>query len=385
MKVLINAVSAKLGGAATYIQNLARTLPQLAPPDEHFVFVVPARHSLETNSPRIRVVTSDAATGSYARRWWWDQVELRRVVAREQPDVLFSSANFAMLRCPCPQVLLVRNPIYFSREYMNYVLPRRGLALRAETAVRRWLVAQSVDAADCLMSPSQAMLDDLCRHVRLNGQRVCVNPYGVPTERVRTESRAPREDEPLRLLWVSHYADHKNVATLLRAAQILRDRAVFPFHLTLTMNATGAGQHTAMPATERALLGSLPDVVTLAGVQSYEGAWKLYEQADALVFPSLTESFGHPLVEAMASQLPIVASDIPVHREICGEAALYFPVLEARGLARQIEHLARNPVERGRLAECGRERMKQFLWEDHVVRLLATLRETARMRTPQAA
>lgn len=385
MKVLINAVSAKLGGAATYIQNLARTLAQLAPPHEHFVFVVPARQSLETNSSRICFVTSDAATGSYARRWWWDQVELRRIVARERPDVLFSSANFAMLRCPCPQVLLVRNPIYFSREYVDYVLPRRGLALRAETVVRRWLVAKSVDAADCVMSPSQAMLDDLCRHVRLSGQRACVNPYGVPAQRVRTERRAQRTGEPLQLLWVSHYADHKNLATLLGAAQILREGAAFPFHLTLTLDATGVGQHTAMPAIERALLDSLRDVVTLAGVQSYDGAWKLYEQADALVFPSLTESFGHPLVEAMASQLPIVASDIPVHREICGDAALYFPVLEARGLARQIEHLARNPADRSRLAECGRERVKQFLWEDHVVRLLAALRETARMRPPLAA
>ena len=385
MKILINAVSAKLGGAATYIHNLARALPQFAERSDQFVFVAPSAHKLDAQSQQVSVITSDAATGSYARRWWWDQVDLRGIVERERPDALFSSANFAMLRCPCPQVLLVRNPIYFSREYLEYVLPQHGVALRAETAVRRWLVAQSVAAADCVMTPSRTMLDDLRRFMRIAESRACVNPYGVPASRVLPGVRQQCTTPPLRLLWVSHYADHKNLPAMLEAARILRERAAFPFTLTLTLDPQGAGQHTPMPAHERAALDSLRDVVRLAGVQSYEATWKMYSEADGFLFPSLTESFGHPLVEAMASQLPIIASDISIHREICGDAALYFSPRCAQSLAAQISRLAGNPGERRRLAELGRERVKQFLWEDHVVRLLAALRDTAQVRRARAA
>ncbi len=385
MKVLINAVSAKLGGAATYIRNLARTLPQISSDGDEFLFIVPTGLHLPSASSAIRTMESPAATSSYARRWWYDQVELRRIVEQERPDVLFSSANFAMMRCPCPQVLLVRNPIYFSREYLEYVLPRRGLALRAETVARRWMVSQSVAAVDCLMTPSHTMLADLRRYVRLRGQQTCVNSYGVPASRVMELPRPLREQAPLRLLWVSHYADHKNLATLLRAANLLKRSANFPFEISLTLDARGAGQHTAMPVEERDLLHSLGGLVRCLGVLSYEQTWRQYQEADLFIFPSLTESFGHPLVEAMASQLPIIASDISIHREICGPAARYFSPLDAAALAGEISHAAMSLATRQELAAAGRTRVRDFIWEDHVFRLLRALRQTAHGQAAQAA
>ncbi len=380
MKVLINAVSAKLGGAATYIQNLVRSLNEQAGAGDEFLFVVPPDRASElATRGRVRVAVSGAASASYARRWWWDQVTFRRLVEQERPDVLFSSANFGMVRPPCPQVLLVRNPIYFSREYLDLVLPRLGARLRAETALRRWLVCRSAAAADCVMAPSAAMLGDLRRFVDLSHTRTVVNPYGVPRERVNGALRpAARADGPLRILWVSHYADHKNLATLLRAARRLRESSAVPFQLQLTLDPAGRnGQHTRIPAEELRDLRALGEVVQPMGVQSYEDTWRLYESADLFVFPSLVESFGHPLVEAMAAGVPVVASDIAVHREICGDAAEYFPVLDDAGLAECLRRLMVDPAARERPAARGRTRVQRFLWENHVARLLDVLRETA--------
>jgi glycosyltransferase involved in cell wall biosynthesis len=392
MKVLINAVSAKLGGAATYVQNLARSLSEQAAPQDEFVFVVPPERavSVPVSLPQVRVLKSGAATGSYARRWWWDQVTFRGLLESERPDVLFSSANFGMVRCPSSQVLLVRNPIYFSREYLEHVLPAKGRRLRAETALRRWLVCRSAAAADCVMTPSAAMMDDLRRFVALDGGRCVVNPYGVPRARVSNGSRpavasGPRQ-RPMRMLWVSHYADHKNLLTLLRAAHILRDSGAPPFELLLTLDpAARNGQHTAMPAEEFALLQSLNGTVRAVGVQDYEGTWRLYAEADVFVFPSLVESFGHPLVEAMAAGLPIVASDVRIHREICGDAATYFPLFSAEALAATLHRLMERAPEREELAVRGRARVSQFLWEDHVARLLDVLRRAAADRAQRAA
>jgi glycosyltransferase involved in cell wall biosynthesis len=381
MKVVVNAVSAKLGGAATYVQNLARSLTQQAQSDDAFLFFVPPERASEIpgNDPRMRVATSRAATGSYARRWWWDQVTLRRIVARERPDVLFSSANFAMLACPCPQALLVRIPIYFSRDYLEHVLPQKAFAFRAETALRRWLVCRSVRSAGCLMTPSAAMLQDLRRFVRTDGRRAVVNPYGVPRARIARPSRATsKSPEPLRLLWVSHYADHKNLGTLLLAIEHLRRSGDLSFQLLLTLDLNlRDGQHTPLPRGEQELLRKLVDVVRPVGIVSYERAWELYTEADLFVFPSLCESFGHPLVEAMASGLPIVASDTAVHREICGDAAAYFPVLDWHALAQLLLRLLREASTRRDLAARARKRAVQFCWEDHVSRLLAMLRDLA--------
>jgi glycosyltransferase involved in cell wall biosynthesis len=387
MKILINAVSSKLGGAATYIRNLATSLAERAEYSSEFVFVVPPARGKElpVGAPHIRVRESTAADGSYARRWWWDQVTLRRLVSAERPDVLFSSANFAMLACPCPQALLVRIPIYFSREYLEHVLPAKSAAFRGETALRRWLVCRSVESADRVVTPSAAMLDDLCRFADVPPERAAVNPYGVPRARVqRYPARAADDSGPLRILWVSHYADHKNLATLLKAAARLREMAARPFELWLTLepdSAASRGQHTPMPEAERQLLASLGSCVRLLGVLTYEEIWQAYRQTDIFVFPSLCESFGHPLVEAMACGLPVVASDIAIHREICGGAADYFPVFNAEALAARIAVLLVDAAWRRQLAERGVRRTREFLWEDHVSRLLVMFRELAGERS----
>jgi glycosyltransferase involved in cell wall biosynthesis len=390
MKVLVNAVSAKLGGAATYVRNLAASLGELADADDRFVFVVPPERAREmpAEGPRFRVLECAAAGGSYARRWWWDQMKLRGLVRRERPDVLFSSANFAMLACPCPQVLLVRIPIYFSREYLDHVLPGKSRAFRAEIALRRWLVCRSVNSAGCVVTPSAAMLEDLARFVNIPDGHARVIPYGVP--RVRVAQDVPRPAQPgasraLRVLWVSHYADHKDLATLLRAVRLLRRSADFSIELRLTLEPPGRTaqreQHTSMPETEQGLLSGLGESVRFLGVLRYEQIWQAYREADVFVFPSLCESFGHPLVEAMAAGLPVVASGIAVHREICGDAAEYFPVGNAEVLAQHLSALAANPGMRADMARRGSQRVRSFLWEDHVTGLLALLRELSAGRT----
>jgi glycosyltransferase involved in cell wall biosynthesis len=103
---------------------------------------------------------------------------------------------------------------------------------------------------------------------------------------------------------------------------------------------------------------------------------RLYRDSDLFVFPSIAESFGHPLVEAMASGLPILASDIPVCREICGEAAIYFDPFDEKSLAQAIVHLAEDTTLRKRLSEAGRRRaVSQFNWTDHVRRLVTLIEE----------
>ena len=96
----------------------------------------------------------------------------------------------------------------------------------------------------------------------------------------------------------------------------------------------------------------------------------LYRACDIYVSAAYTETFAHPLVEAMASGLPIMASDLEVHREVCADAALYFPRFAYDNLAENIATLTRDQARCERLKQAGFQRVADFSWSRHVQMLL---------------
>ena len=121
-------------------------------------------------------------------------------------------------------------------------------------------------------------------------------------------------------------------------------------------------------------------IVTL-GPHKYANLPQLYRDHDVFVFPSVSETFGHPMAEAMSTGLPVVASDRPVNQEICGEAALYFKPFSAQGIADRIEELNNSEALRNRLSAEGRHRaVSRYSWEDHVDRLVDTFEAVASRR-----
>src|SRR5215510_6476929 len=110
------------------------------------------------------------------------------------------------------------------------------------------------------------------------------------------------------------------------------------------------------------MLGSVP----------YDRLHHLHRFCDLSVCPSYAESFGHPLLEAMGMGLPVVSADLPVHREICGDAALYFDVFDENSLAAQCTRVLTDPRLRDELRVRGLDRLRLFSWDEHV-RSLAVL------------
>ena len=75
----------------------------------------------------------------------------------------------------------------------------------------------------------------------------------------------------------------------------------------------------------------------------YENLPDVYAKNDIFVFPSVSETFGFPLVEAMATGIPVIAADSSINREICGDAALYFRPYDAQGLVKKINSIRTQP------------------------------------------
>jgi glycosyltransferase involved in cell wall biosynthesis len=115
--------------------------------------------------------------------------------------------------------------------------------------------------------------------------------------------------------------------------------------------------------------------ITELGAIPYESLHHVYQSCDLFVTAAYTETFAHPLVEAMASGLPVIASDLPVHREICGGAAAYFPRFSVDELAVQLSRLAAAPDNRQAMRVRGFERCRMYSWESHVAQLLTLAQE----------
>jgi glycosyltransferase involved in cell wall biosynthesis len=178
----------------------------------------------------------------------------------------------------------------------------------------------------------------------------------------------------LRLLFVSHYNYYRNFETLIRALAVLKKKLhprTVRLILTCKLNSEdNPGDYRGDPAAELVRQLRLGDEVIQLGAVPYSSLHHLYQACDLYVTPAYAETFAHPLVEAMASGLPVLASDLAVHREICGDAALYFPRFSSDALAELIRQTSQSAEPAAAMREKGLLRSRDFSWDKHVEELL---------------
>lgn len=382
MTVIVNAVSAKMGGGATYLRELVRELAGQTLSHRLIFYVPPEQAGLAAGLPgHIECRVTPISHAGALRRFWWDQVTLRRHLIRERAAVLFSFADFGQLRCPVPQLLAVQNSTYFSNRFRAQVLNRKGWRFRLAFGLRRWLVCRFTREADAVMLPSASLLKMVRETVPLPDGKAVVIPFGAPTP--GTDDRTPPRDYsgPLRILFPTYYADHKNFATALEALRLLRQRHGPRFRLVTTADPRWELARTSTATWKRdlSLLEELSrqGAVETLGLLPHDRLLALYRECHLMCYPTLTESFGLPLLEAMQAGLPVVASDIAVNRELARDAAVYFDPLDAAQLAARVEEVADNAALRAALQERGQRYAREFSWTRHAEELIRRLEELA--------
>jgi len=380
MHLFINSLAASAGGGLTYIRNV---LPHLAlrPSVRVTIALTPGLreefrglYNVDFLEPRI----------SRAGRFWYEQSALPGVIRSCRADVLLSTGNFALRKSPVPQILLSRNSVYVSPDFYRDLRSRSEYRMWLDTHLRALIAKRSVRWADATVAPSQAFADDLRRWT---GARVLAIHHGFDRESfgrdssplaAGVEEKLREADTSLKILFVSHYNYYRNFETLIRALPLLRDRvAGRSVKLLLTCSlASGKNPGSYRPERAAELVKQLgvSDTVVELGTIPYGQLHQVYRRADIYVTPAYSETFAHPLVESMACGIPVVASDIPVHREICGDAAMYFPRFSAPALAEALVQVASSPETSRRMAAVGLERSEQFSWETHVDEILQLCR-----------
>ncbi|MGH9789100.1 MAG: glycosyltransferase family 4 protein [Candidatus Acidiferrales bacterium] len=382
MTVVVNAVSAKMGGGATYLRELVRELAD-RPLAHRFIFYVPPEQAgLAAGLPgHIEWRVTPVGHAGALRRLWWDQGTLRGLLKRKRADVLLSFADFGQLRCPVLQVLILQNPTYFCRLFRAHVWSRKGWRFRLQFGLRRWLICRSAREANVVMTPSASLVEMVRGVMPLPEDKVMVNHFGAPAHWKDDALPARDYSGTIRLLFPTYYTDHKNFATALEALRLLRQRRGARFRLVTTADPRWelARSTTATWKHDLTLLEELSrqGAVEVVGLLPHDKLLALYRECHVMCYPTLTESFGLPLLEALHAGLPVVASDIAVNHELARDAAVYFDPLDPAQLAARIEEVADNADLRAALQERGRRYAMEFSWARHTDRLIHRLEELA--------
>lgn len=378
MRIALNATSVITGGGVTYWLNFLPVLAALGAPHEYIVLLGTHQERLGLDLPANFHVERIAFGQPVAlRRMVWEQTGLPSILRRRGADVLLAPGDIAPFICPCPVVLAVRNPNpYWGPRGSNWKARLRDRALRVIT---RLSAARSAHVF-FVSADSRRRITPI---LRIPDAKSSVIYHGIG--RRFLERGAPGPDDAVGLpaapyiLSVSAVRIHKDYETLVRAFAVLKRDVTACRDMRLVI--VGAIIDPPYYERLRTLIAELAlgDAATFLGEIHYEKVHTLYRGASVFVLPSLAETFGHPLVEAMASGVPVVTTDLEVTREVCESAAGYFRPGDARSLVAEIENLVSNDGLRQSRIAAGLERARSFSWE-RTVRQTLDLLESAAVR-----
>lgn len=346
------------------MRHITNFLPELGRRDSDREYVVQIRESFPVLdvAENIRFErVPDHACSSWPRRIAGDVFKLPRRLGLEKYSALVSLTNFGPIWSPVPHVFFQRNALY----YCPYYLERIGGRLKVETALRRQLAVEAMKRADLIVTPSHAMgemIREVCPPTR--NRRFHTLYHGFDGEALTGPldgkfAQALASGKGIKLLFPTHAAAHKGFDILFQMlARLKEDGVEFCLFTTIARDDWPEGVET-FERTIRVL--GLTDHVVFMGRVPQHQMGELYTQCDLMVYPSLCESFGFSMIEAMGYGLPVVAADTAINREMCGEGALYYPPLDAAAGAMAIKEALSPDVLQHLHGGCGR-RLASFDW-----------------------
>jgi glycosyltransferase involved in cell wall biosynthesis len=390
--LFLNGSGASAGGGLTYLRSV---IPQLSAITDVRVTVAVSdslRRSLG-EVPRVSFLAIENAANA-AQRFWREQTVLPRLIRQSGAEVLISTGNFALRNSPIPQILLSRNSLYVSNTFSRDLLARGDYWLWVDTRIKAFLAKHSITWADRTIAPSSAFAEDLRKWT---GKDVIDLHHGFDREKffdskslsADLKAKLSPGQDTFRLLFVSHYNYYRNFETLLRSLPLLREALAgqrIKLFLTCSLGSkeNPGGYRGAKADNLIRELGVQENVVEL-GTVPYHLLHHVYRACHLYVTPAYAESFAHPLIEAMASELPIVASDLQVHREVCGKSALYFKPFSHADLAQKALAVVQDSNLGRELGSFGAARSRDFSWRDHVEKLISLAVDLRQQKCPSMA
>ncbi|SPP99642.1 Glycosyl transferase group 1 [Candidatus Sulfobium mesophilum] len=367
VRIGINALyllPGRVGGSEIYIRNLVKHLAGTGGNNAFVIFTnQESAGAFDDAGPGVEIVLCPIQASSRPVRILWEQLVLPFQILRHKIDILFSAGMTAPLLCPIPSVLAifdllhVLQPQNFPRVYLLFL---------------KTIIYLSAKSADGIVTISRKVMDDILKFYRVPGVKIAVTYLAVdhntffPREAKEVEDVRAKYSLPERfILYAAASLPHKNHARLFEALRILKERGRGTA-LVLT-GARDKGYDAVAQIIRK--MGLETDVV-FTGWLPFEDIAPIYCASDALVFPSLNEGFGMPIIEAMACGVPVTCSSIEPLPEVAGDAAYYFDPYDPVSIADGITAVISDSDLRRVLIEKGFRRAAKFSWENTALQTL---------------
>ncbi|MBL9076517.1 MAG: glycosyltransferase family 4 protein [Planctomycetes bacterium] len=344
LHLALSVLCGTTGGPATYGRRLAAALAERD--DVEVTVLTDAPDALAV--PTVRVVALPMRGGLDRLRWQY--VALPRALRQVGPDVYHDTKNALPPRLSVPAVVTVHDLAYHTVPRTFPLASRWFLRLATRDAVRR---------ARAIVVPSLATAADLRRiHPRCAG-RVHVVPHGIdpaPTpdaaalREVRARLRLPERF----VLHVGTIQARKNVDLVVQAVRQLRGEG-------LAVQAVVVGRQGWLADAALREIGRDDTAVWLPHVAAADLA-AVHALAAAFVSPSAYEGFGLAVADALAAGVPTVIADRSSLPELCGDAAVRLPTLDAAAIAAALRPILTDAAHAEALRSAGRRRAAAFSW-----------------------
>ena len=375
MRIAINLSIVRQQGLARYLHGFLPALGKCGSEDNFLVFVPEQEKSkLAAQLPgNFSLRGTNFGTRAW-KRMLWEQFVLPTLVRSWKADVLFAPFDITPMLFS-PVVLGVRNPTPLLMK-MGLVEKSIGLTRGGIHYALAWMSGRKADA---IFYPSRYAAKHLGDATGIPPEKRSTIYHGVehtfwgePRESVSVLREYQVQSRQF-FLFVSNMHRYKHPEVLLQGFHRLKDlRPVGDYRVLLV----GVCTDKKFEQDLRKLITNLGLVEKVGWVRNIPNSHlaSLYQECLAMVLPTTMETFGQPFVEAMVAGAPILAADTEFAREICGDAAWYFPANDCEALASLMLRSIQDNLGIERLRCAGRRQSQSYSWQREASETLALLK-----------
>jgi glycosyltransferase involved in cell wall biosynthesis len=366
------------GGIGTSQYRTMRALAEIAPEHRFVMYaatppVIPFSAEPLDLPWELRIGKGPTTTSNIV----WMQTGVNRLIASDKLDVFWSPRHLLPFFADCAKVASVQ-------DFWHRYHPEQQPTLNR--AANSFLIDRVIKTADRVVTTSVATADDVVRFYSIPRERVDVVPLGVDTAEFSPPPAALVAETMRRhglvrpyVLSLDIFNPRKNFDGVLQAV------AGLPAETRERFDVVGVGR----PRSTAAAADPLARAVSLGlrgGVRILEDVppadlIALYSGAIALVYPSMYEGFGMPVLEAFACGCPVITSSSSSLPEVAGVAGVMVHPDDTAALGRAIAKLAGDEAERERLVAEGHKRAEEFTWRRTAEGMLSSFSTAMRQRS----
>jgi glycosyltransferase involved in cell wall biosynthesis len=353
--VIYGGISDRKVGMDHYAQQILRTMKTLAP--EHRYVLIDHRRESDSFRDQFEqlVIPLPQPPAAVSR---WNLIEVPRVLS--QFDLVFSPGLYGPPRLPAgvKGVMVVH-------DLVRYLFPNFFVFNLMQKALDRWAYPRMLRNYHHLVTVSESTKQDLMRIFQIPADKITVTHHGAdrefrPLDGPEARSRLAQEYRlrPPFILFLGTLEPRKNLTTLVKALAPLKEKIP---HTLVLVGQKGWLWEEIFQTVDR--LG-LRDRILWTGYIPDEDRVLFYNAAEFLVYPSWYEGFGMPLLEALQSGCPVIASRVSALPEVVEDAGLLIDPGDVAGLSQAMLRVATDPGLRETLREAGLARARRFSWEE---------------------